>query len=375
MVIASLAFLSAGLAVFQVLPVDAARRRFQADPIATEELESFASCTWPLDLIALPSDAPSPKGDLFALDDTTMLALVLVFALGFSAMRAYFSEFAEEERLKQKMGKVLIKKDEVPTKIDEDSASNQSWPLERLPTACVIILLSMVATASMATIDHAHVPCTRTPPHAPPGRATLSALNYQDPMASLMQLPGMDQVDTACDALTAAFMLTCVLIGTVMMRVDLDEFLAEQESKPPRTSPTHEEHPEDAPTSSSRRGGKRFSRRTFFYIALTMMVVLAMMAAQEKSALPAMSVYDTDELKVLSEGLGHIQDEFSGHGLSDGIVALLVSIIAAVGCKVCHFSDLLDAKAEEEDRNPQAEKKTKKSLSSEAVKTKTVKAA
>jgi hypothetical protein len=374
MVMTSLAFLSAGLAIFQVLPVDATRR-FQAEPIATKELESFAGCTWPLDLIGLPSDSPRPKGHFFELDDATMLALVLLFAVGFAAMRADFSEFAEEERLKEKVGKVLITKDEVPTKIDEDSASHQSWSLERLPTAGVVIVLSMVAAASMASIDHAHVPCARTPPHAPAGQATLPALSYQDPMAGLKHLPGMDQVDTACDALTAAFILACVLIGTVIMRVDLDEFVAEQESKPLRTSPTPEEHPADSPTSSSRRGGKRFSRRTFLYIALTMMFVLAMMPAQEKSALPAMSVYDTDELKGLSEGLGHIQDEFRGHGSSDGIVALLVSIIAAVGCKVCHFSDLLDAKAEEEERNPQAEKKTKKSLSSKAVKTKSVKAA
>jgi len=103
------------------------------------------------------------------------------------------------------------------------------------------------------------------------------------------------------------------------------------------------------------------------------MALLAMMPARERmAALPDLGEYAFEELSVNRTRLTRRMEasgrdkmtRLQGEAPPDCIVALIVSIIAAVGCKVCH-GDLLDMQAEEQKRQQQALKNAKKNARQE----------
>jgi len=341
------ALLTAGLALFRVLPVDSAQvagRCLQRDPISVEELKVFGSCTWPLDPIALSSRPFIPNGAFVIGDDTTTLALVLFFVLGACTVWMDFLQFVEDEQNPEL--------DEVPTKTKGSahptSCPKQSWPM--LPTAFIIILLSMVAASSTSAVDHASDQCKRLPLLSISKSALVAVSDFA--VEELTQLPGIGHqpAGLGSDALTVALLLSFILIGMMTMRVDVHEMAAEKDRATPSKAPTHEDV---SPPSSSCQDGKRFSRcQSSLYIAVTVMVMLAMMAAQTNSGESASLVQGEHVLQHNT-----LKDIVYRPGLHapapcNGIVVLILSIVGAIGCKVCH-SDVLDMQAEEKDRQQQ----------------------
>jgi hypothetical protein len=214
------ALLIAGLTLLQTAPVCTAQvavHSFQRDPLASAELEILS-----VDPVIFASDT-------FILNIhgrynyEGVLAMVLITALGAGAMYTDFLAFAEEERLKQKVAKVgsAVPKAELPT-----SPSIESWPM--LPTAVIIVILSIIAAASLPVLDHASVPSQRSQAAMP---------IFSHPMESLHHVKGMDRPpDTLVgDALTVAFILASMLIGSFMMHADVGDMVKEEEQAEKKT--------------------------------------------------------------------------------------------------------------------------------------------
>lgn len=182
----------------------------------------------------------------------------------------------------------------------------------------------------------------------------------------LLQLPGTGRqpMTPGGDSVIVAFLLSFIVIGMGAMRSDVHEMSQEERHAPPKAPRKRD----DSAASSGRRRKRssRWSSRTFLCIAVAVMMILAMMSAQQSvkmSTIPELRDYALEELSVNSARLKAFgRDKITSlktEAPPDCIVALIVSIMAAVGCKVCH-SDLLDMQAEEEKRQQQAQKNAKK---------------
>jgi len=217
---ARFALLIAGLTVLQTAPVctaQVAAHSFQRDSLAFAELEILS-----IDPVIFASDTfiPNIPGRY---NYEAVLAMVLIAALGAGAMYTDFVAFAEEERLKQKVGKVgsAAAKAQLP-----NSPSIGPWPM--LSTAVVTVIFSIIAAATLPVFDHAGVPSQRS-------QAALPI--FAHPMESLHNVPGMDRPpDTFVgDALTVAFILASMLIGSFMIRADVDDMVKEDEQAEKKT--------------------------------------------------------------------------------------------------------------------------------------------
>jgi len=352
-VVFAFAWLLAGRAVLTASAAESGHIKFADNSIVGQELDAFASCTWPLNPLALGPRFSSPRGGLLVEDTPLLIAVALFFILGALAMYIDICEFAE----------------------DTPSDEGKPRPASRspLPTALAFVMIALALAWKVALDAPMPSPCLRSPlltaRHLP-----LTALDGSA-LGELRRLPVLDHFQhphaIASDAAVAIYLVAFALIGAAAVRADVREMAAEEDRHADKTP-----NARDPPSSGSSRGSRRSSRRVVLCLVVGAMVLLASLPAREvsrKAVLPAMDTLALEELRSIGlRILNPVRAEapcLHGHLAPDRVVATVLSVLATVGW-FASCLDLDEMKAEEEaakikEKKQQVGKNGKKRLQDE----------
>jgi len=339
-VVLSFAWLLAGLVVWPTTAANIGQIKFADHSISEQELETFASCSWPLDPLSLCSRFAAPKGALLLADVPVMSALVAFILLGVAAMYTDICEFAEAAERQHKLDKVV-------SRSSEKGKPRHPPTLRRLAFAFLALGLAIAWKAALP--EPAAFVCQRSPlltaRHDPltalPGQSLEEILH----LADLQYLHSHPAV--ASDTTVIGFLLAVGLLGLAAAHSDVREMAAEKDREAAKTGLAGKK----AASSCSSRDGTRSSLWSLS-IVLLIVGVLAWLASQHVSAdvLPAWAaaLEDVGGTAVRTFEQGHAQaPSLHGPAPPDSVVVTVLSVFAMVGLLTSR-SDVCELIAEQE---------------------------
>lgn len=239
MAAAAFALLFAGLAVSPVESSElGAMKLMEENSMAAEELETFASCTWPFDPYALDLHLSAPKGHFLIEDKMVVIALALSIMLGSLAMHMDFLDL-----------------DDQGAKRTDAACSGSYYPSYEFPTTAWLLVIVFGVALQIMSVDDAPLTCQRLPLLVARPTSVLALSRHA--IEELLRLPSGGQHPALMDDATgAATLLAFFLLGIVIMRVDVREMSEDRDGSVVEESSSQDESESSSPESCLRREAK-----------------------------------------------------------------------------------------------------------------------